>query len=374
MSSEIAIRPKASQQLATITGMEPSVMLDVIKAQCFKGNPANVSNEQLAAFVSIAAEMGVNPLLPGMIYAYPIQGGGITPMVGPDGVFKKLTEHPSVESWETTVYPEDITLPPTHAVTKIWRKGSDKPLTKTCLLSEWKVDSNPNWRTRPRHQLEIRTLKQCARQIIHGVPFDEDERIIMGEINVTPTAAEGEAAANTAAATRAKVPKKEPKGAAAVAENAKKPETIEAEVVTEKPAPKAETPAEKLPPPPPNPVTEPTPANENPAPAQPRAFLKHDEEITATVTVHELSVMFASWPAPNTPTVSAIVKGDFNGQVVHFNGAAAKDDKLTPLAPWQPGAIVTVWLKGRINNKTGKVMAMVTKAEAATAVAALDVE
>ncbi len=185
-SSQLAVRPRASQQLATLLGMEAGAMLDTIKAQCFKGNPANISNEQLAAFVSIAADMGVNPLLPGMLYAYPVSGGGIVPIMGPDGVFKKLAEHPEVDSWETTVYPEDPLQTPTHAVSKIWRKGRDKPLTKTCILSEWKVNSNPNWNTRQRHMLELRTLKQNARQIIHGIPFDEDERHMMGEINVTP--------------------------------------------------------------------------------------------------------------------------------------------------------------------------------------------
>ena len=35
--------------------------------------------------------------------------------------------------------------------------------------------------------LHIRALKQCARQVIHGIPFDEDERHI-AEINVTPGA------------------------------------------------------------------------------------------------------------------------------------------------------------------------------------------
>ncbi len=184
-TTQLAIRPKASQQLASFIGMDANAMLDVIKVQCFKGSPANVSNEQLAAFVSIAAEMGVNPLLPGMLYAYPTTGGGIVPMMGPDGVYKKLCEHPDVDTWKTDVFPEDVSLPPTHAVTQIWRKGRERPLSYTAILSEWKVQSNPNWGSRPRHMLGIRSLKQCARQIIHGVPHDEDERVIMGETDIT---------------------------------------------------------------------------------------------------------------------------------------------------------------------------------------------
>ncbi len=174
---------KASHELASFLGMEPKTMLDVIAAQCFKGG--SCTDLQLAAFVSIAAEMRVNPMLPGMLYAYPVSGGGIIPMIGPDGVYKKLTEHPEVESWESAVFPEDVTLPPTHAIAKLWRKGRDKPLTYTAVLSEWKVDSNPNWKTRPRHMLGLRALKHCARQIIHGLPYDEDDRVIMREAIAT---------------------------------------------------------------------------------------------------------------------------------------------------------------------------------------------
>ena len=174
---------KASHELASFLGMEPKTMLDVIAGQCFKGGQC--TDLQLAAFVSIAAEMKINPMLPGMLYAYPIQGGGIIPMIGPDGVYKKLVENPDIESWESKVYPEDPTVPPTHAIASIYRKGREKPLTYTAVLSEWKVDSNPNWKTRPRHMLGLRALKHCARQIIHGLPYDEDDRVIMREAIAT---------------------------------------------------------------------------------------------------------------------------------------------------------------------------------------------
>lgn len=180
------VKPRASLALSILTGMEPAMMLDTIKAQCFKGDPSRVTDTQLAAFVSIAAEMGVNPLLPGMMYAFPIQGGGIVPMMGPDAVFKKLAEHPNVDSWKTTVFPEDVTLAPTHATTEIFLRNSQRPLTYTALLSEWKVGANPNWNSRPRHMLSLRSLKQAARQVIHGVPFDEDERQMADMQNVTP--------------------------------------------------------------------------------------------------------------------------------------------------------------------------------------------
>ncbi len=225
MSSEIVL---ASTQLAQRLGVTKEHMIETVKAQCFK-NPGNVSDTQLAAFFSIANEMGVNPLLPGMLYAYPTQGGGIVPMMGPDGVFKKLSEHPSVDSWEVQVYPEDVTQPPTHAIAKIYRKGSTHPLTFTAVVSEWMIKQNPNWIVRPRHMIHIRALKQCARQVIHGIPFDEDERQISEMVNVTPVQ---DSPSPAASVSRPTAPAR--RGSAAAAKAAQ-PDAIDIEA--KKPAP-----------------------------------------------------------------------------------------------------------------------------------------
>lgn len=170
---------KASQVLAELVGMEPSVMLDTMKIQCFKCQPSQVSNAQLVAFTSICAALGLNPFLPGMAYAYPTREGGVMPMIGPDGTMKLLSEHPDFDGFEIDVETDKATHRPVSATCRIYRKSISRPAVKTVLLSEWRVDSNPNWKTRERHMLEIRALKQCARQIIHGIPYDEDERIIM---------------------------------------------------------------------------------------------------------------------------------------------------------------------------------------------------
>lgn len=359
-STQIAIRPKASQQLATLIGMEPNAMLDVIKAQCFKGNPQNISDAQLAAFVSIAAEMGVNPLLPGMLYAFPIQGGGIVPMMGPDGVYKKLSEHPEVESWETTVYPEDVALPPTHAVTKIYRKGRERPLSYTALISEWKISTNGNWASRPRHMLSIRSLKQCARQIIHGVPYDEDERAIMGEVNVTGT---GEDNSASTIVKRPPPPEKAKKGVNAITEPPKpdtKNEAIEAEIVKPEKQTSAdissiekalaeekvrkERMAAQL-------ASSEVPANQangSPAPVA-RAFLKDKEEFTGVCKIEKVSAFSMLVAGVPTPTVSAVVSGDFTGTVMHIGGGVALPEpgKFAPSPEWEVGSMVTLHLLGK---------------------------
>lgn len=162
-------------------------MINTIKSQCFRGtNPEKITNEQLAAFCNVATALEINPLLPGMLYAYPSKdGAGIQPMIGPDGVYQILSRRPDVEGWDTTIE-TDQQGGLVAATANIYVKGK-RPFTKRVFLHEWKMQSNPNWNSRPAHMLELRALKQCARQVIFGLPMDEDERkIIEVEATVTP--------------------------------------------------------------------------------------------------------------------------------------------------------------------------------------------
>jgi len=361
---QLAVRPKASQQLATLIGMEPAAMLDTIKAQCFKTNPANVSDAQLAAFVSIASEMKVNPLLPGMLYAYPVSGGGIVPIMGPDGIYKKLAENPDIDSWETEVFPADPALPPTHATTKIWRKGREHPLSYTALMSEWKVNSNPNWNVRPRHMLSLRSLKHCARQIIHGLPGDEDDRIISGEINVTPTETTG---VPSEPQNRPAPPPRQKKGAAAVDSAAIDiPTTVvkeqEKKVEPTKPVepPKqeqkpAEKPVEKIPEP-----------SKNQAPRQ---SLQDKEQLSTVCIPQEVFALNIRKSGVDTPSVKASVSGGFIGEVLHFGGSTrnASGDGFTAIPEWKVGVPVKLDLIGKLNSVSGKLLTIVEKISAVEA-------
>jgi hypothetical protein len=398
---------KASSELSLALGLTPRMMTDVLRAQCFRNVKADqVSDEQLAAFIVIANEMKVNPLLPGMMYAYPNpQGGGITPMLGPDGVFKKLFEHPDIDSWECVSFPAiEASLQPTHATMTIWRKGRDKPLTKTCLLSEWKIQSNPNWSTRTRHMLELRTIKQGARMIIHGLPFDEDERQIMGEMNVTGTGDDAAAAGAAAAATRAKAPKKEPKGAAAVvdtkqdvipptgkssdgqkggvvidgeftevkrAENeakanaaASEPDpAVQAKIDADLAAEAAKATAAA------NPPANTAPTAEAP---KPRAFLQDGEQIETTFTVKASTPMWVTAGGKRQASIQAKVEGGFNGDVLHIGGGIEIKDGIAPQPCWEVGATTKATLLGKLNKTSNKVMVRVEKAELAPAEMSVD--
>lgn len=350
-------KPRASIALAAFLGMAPDAMIDVLKAQCFKCPASQVTDGQMAAFVSIANEMQVNPLLPGMLYAFPVQGGGIVPMMGPDGVFKKLAEHPNIDSWETIVYPEDVSLPPTHATSFIYMKGRSKPLTKTCLFSEWKMSSNPNWASRPRHMLEMRALKQNSRQVIHGIPFDEDERRIMGEVNVTPEAethSSGSGVAGTTAADttpkRSDPPARSRKdrGANAIPPD-KKSDSVDIVATPAKdPAPSATENQAELP---------------TASAPKPRTTLSDKERVELVCRVVEVTPQMIKVAGVATPSVGVSVDGEFTGTIFHFGGASLVGDKIVPQVAWSVGNDVRVKLLGRLNNASKQVLVVVESVE-----------
>lgn len=354
-------QPPALLAVASLTGLDQKYLIETIKRQCFKGA---ADDAQVDAFISIACEMKVNPLLPGMLYAYPISGGGIVPIMGPSGVYKKLVEHPEVDSWETEVFPADVSLPPTHAVTKIYRKGREKPLQYMALLSEWKINSNPNWSSRPRHMLALRSLKHCANQIIHGIPYDEDDRVIMAMQNVTGTVQEegagaGQPGEQQKAPERPAPRPRASKGAAAakevvaevVNESAKPVDDVQAALAAREAklqsqggdvnatapernaAPRAVEVAPQVP--------------SNPAPAAtPRTSLNAGEKITVTAKVESCNAGKAQSADGPKPYVKATLSGEYSGEVRDKINAELKDDKAVAKAPWAVGATLSFTLSG----------------------------
>jgi hypothetical protein len=369
MSSELAtVGPKASDQLATFLGIEKSMMLETLKAQCFPGKrPDEVSDTQLAAFVSTANVLQVNPLIPGMLYAYPSKNGGVVPILGPDGTFKKLDEHieaGKLEGFECVVFPEDVTQKPTHATATIYRKGA-KAATYTALYSEWVVSGSPVWGSKPRHMLWTRAIKQAARQVIHGLPMDAEEYQMSEMANVTPEAE------RPAAPERPAPPKREAKGAAKVRE------TVRPEVVVPTEAPASVTVAEPAPEPkvetfaqaaaatePAPEVAKPEPTPEPPKQAAQRAFLTDGEVIDVVCKVKDVMPFNAKIGDTVTPSVQANVAGGYFGTVFAIGAATADGDKLTAKEPWVVGREVKLKLRGKHSAKLNKVQVVVDSAEA----------
>ncbi len=362
MSDQLAVQTpapfvKASTQLSSFLGIEPSMMIETIKAQCFKGKrPDEVSDAQLASFVSVCNGLQLNPLLPGMVYAYPERNGGITPIVGPDGTMKKIDEMISsgkLDGYTCDVYPEDPSLKATHATAIIYRKNSEHPAKYTAYFAEWNVGSNPNWQSRPRHMLWIRALKQAARQVIHGLPMDDDEYKIAQMTNVTESAP-GEAAAPVAP-DRPKIERAKKGAAKALETAAEAPTQNIATTTTVAEAPKPETTtvsemptqtarqadiakasasavdAE---------VTHQSPAGAGAAfeaakvPAAPLTALKDKQEVTVVCEVVEfIAKDYGNGSRPN-PAVRAVLKGEYNGPAFDTVTARLENGKVVHSAAW----------------------------------------
>ena len=346
----------ASAALAAFIGMEQPMLIDTIRAQCFSKTKKvgdhyeqiEVTDFQVAAFISIAVEMKVNPLLPGMLYAYPIKGGGIVPIMGPDGVFKKLAEHPDIASWEVEVFPTEPNLPPTHAIARIYRKGVERPIIYTAALNEWKIGENPNWVTRPRHMLQLRALKHAARQVIHGLPYDEDDRHIMDEvIQVSPGAPGQEPAParpDPAALKRRK------SGTSASAKKEEPP--IEAEIVP--PAKQTAT----------GTTTAPEAAATDPCSVAPA--LKHDEVVTVKgVTIK--SAAYENFGSDEKPRhgCKAEITGPYVGTVYDMAGGVGARANAEGASPaqvntnWKHKGTVTLTLTGRFSKVMKLIVARV---------------
>lgn len=330
---------KASTELSTYLGMEVSAMIDALKSQAFKGKrPDEVTDAQLATYISTANALKLNPLLPGQMYAYPDrQGGGVTVMIGPDGVFTLLSNNPDVVAQKDggpafwTEHGVDAAGKDT--CTGYINHRTKGLLKKTIWVDEWVVSSNPNWQSRRHHMGEIRALKQTARMVIHGLPVDSDEHALGEMLNVTDTAPESTEAAPI---IRPPPPPKAKKGVNAITEPPKpdaKNEAIEAEIVKPK--------AEEAPPSTPEPAKAPAPVA--------RAFLKDKEEFTGVCKIEKVSAFSMLVAGVATPTVSAVVSGDFTGTVMHIGGGVALPEpgKFAPSPEWEVGSTVALHLLGK---------------------------
>ena len=352
-NSKLAVatpQPMASTQLSTFLGIEKGMMIETLKAQCFKGlRPEQVTDAQLASFISVANAQRLNPLLPGMLYAYPERNGGITPIVGPDGAFKKLDEHIAegkLAGYECTVFPEDASQKPTHATAVIYRKDApDHPSRYTAYFSEWVVSSNPNWQVKPRHMLWLRALKQCARQVIHGMPMDADEHKLAEMLNVTDSVSREE----TGPVVRDEPPVKTEAGGVARAKiDALLADAKAAEAVKEKAA--ATTEPRKGPGRPPKNKdaavieTTATPVSESKAP---KTALKDGEKFIAVCRVVSFKADMVKSGGVDLPSVIAEVDGEFKGKVYHLNGAPLADGQQIPAHAWQTDKPVVIELLGK---------------------------
>lgn len=168
----LAVKPQqkasALAVLATRLSVDPSKLLDTLKATCFKG----ATNEELLALVAVSNRYGLDPLTR-QIYAFPSRGG-ITPVVSVDGWLHLLNAQPQLDGIEFH-YTDDANGDPYSVTAVIHRKDRSHATKVTEYLSECYRQTEP-WKQFPRRMLRHKAIKEAVRVAfgISGVT-DEDE-------------------------------------------------------------------------------------------------------------------------------------------------------------------------------------------------------
>lgn len=160
--TDMVVRDKKKSLIANMAaqyGVDPNTFVDTIKSTCM---PPNSTKEQFAAFLMVANEYRLNPLVR-EIYAFPGKGGGIQPIVGVDGWFTLANRHPQFDGIETEdIHDANGNVIAVKAI--VHRKDRRVPTTATEYMSECRRNTEP-WKTCPnrmlRHKAEIQALRKA---------------------------------------------------------------------------------------------------------------------------------------------------------------------------------------------------------------------
>lgn len=203
--NKLAATPKHSiiQDMATQFHMERAAFEATLKKTIL---PADVSNEELCAFLIVAKEYQLNPFTK-EIYGFPTRGGGIQPVVSIDGWLNIINSHKQFDgmTFEDT-FSDDAKLV---AVTCcMYRKDREHPVEVTEYMEECYRDTD-TWKKYPARMLRHKATIQAARYAFGFsgiVDPDEADRIIdMGDVVIDESAKALGATAETAANLRAKM-------------------------------------------------------------------------------------------------------------------------------------------------------------------------
>lgn len=190
MSTEVATTEQRKSLVARFAEkyhLEPSKMLDILKATAFRQRgDAVVTNEQMAALLVVADNYKLNPFTK-EIFAFNDKGA-IVPVVSVDGWSRIINEHKAFNGMEFNYSDEIVTMPggkpcPAWCEVVIYRKDRERPTIVREYLDE--VYQAPRgkdggyagpWQTHTKRFLRHKTLIQGSR-IAFGFAgiYDEDE-------------------------------------------------------------------------------------------------------------------------------------------------------------------------------------------------------
>lgn len=168
------------QLMAAKYNMDPAQYANAIKKTAM---PSNATNEEFAAFLMVAHEYGLNPLLK-EIYAFPKKGGGIAPMVSVDGWVNIINSNDKLEGFVFEMHHDDKNALVACTCT-MKRKDRSMETVVTEYLAECFRNTEP-WKMKYR-MLRHKALIQAARYCfgLSGI-YDEDEASDQMMKDITP--------------------------------------------------------------------------------------------------------------------------------------------------------------------------------------------
>lgn len=168
--------------MANRYGMEMQAFEATVRKTC---GADNCSPEQFAAFLLVAKQYELNPILK-EIYAFPARGGGIVPIVSIDGWVNLINSTPQADGFDFDME-TDAQGKPVSCTCTMYRKDRSHPVIVTEYFEECKRNTDP-WKTHPHRMLRHKTLIQAARYAFGfaGI-YDEDEGARIAQMrDVTP--------------------------------------------------------------------------------------------------------------------------------------------------------------------------------------------
>ncbi|WP_019218564.1 phage recombination protein Bet [Bartonella florencae] len=153
----------------------------IIKTCIGNQNAEKISDEEFAAFVSVANNYGLNPLTK-EIYALSKKGGAIIPVISIDGWIKIIKSNPNFDGM---TFQDQLDKDGNIIAIKcaIRLKGIKNPIEVSEYLNECKQKSD-TWQKYPARMLRHKATIQCARYAFgfSGI-YEEDEAARINEAN-----------------------------------------------------------------------------------------------------------------------------------------------------------------------------------------------
>lgn len=169
-----AAKQTALASMAERFAIEPTRLMEVLKGTVIKGSGGRqASNEEVAAFIVVANQYGLNPFTR-EIHAFADSQRGVVPIVGIDGWSHIVNNEPRFDGCEFEET-EGQDGKPVSTTCAMYVKDRSRPVKITERFSECRRQTGP-WNQMPYRMLRHKAFMQAARLAfsISGL-YDEDE-------------------------------------------------------------------------------------------------------------------------------------------------------------------------------------------------------